>query len=312
MDRDAPPTQHPPHPARRVHSNAAREAAWGYFFIAPWIIGFLVFSLGPILAVAYLSLTRYRIITPPELIGLGNYVRMFTQDALYGKSLGVTAMYIGLRVPSWIIIGLLLAILINRNIPGIRWFRTALYLPTIIPLAASAVIWMWMLNPQVGFLNSWVRTNFGIILPNWLNDTTWALPAIVVLGIWQVGQTMMIFLAGLQEVPSQLYEAADIDGASGLQKFWHITVPMMTPIIYFNAVIGVISAFQVFGAAFIMTAGGPANSTLFYILYLYRRAFQFLEMGYASAMSVVLVVIVLALTVLIMRTSDRWVQYERV
>ena len=313
MDRAAPtPPGRPPSPPRRVRSNAAREAAWGYVFIAPWIIGFLAFSLGPIVATLYLSLTEYRILTPPEWIGIDNYVRMFTSDVLYGKSLGVTAMYIGMRVPSWIIIGLLLAMLINRDIPGIRFFRTALYLPTIIPLAASAIIWMWMLNPQVGFLNAWVRTNLGVILPNWLNDTTWALPAIVVLGIWQIGQTMMIFLAGLQEVPSQLYEAADIDGANGLQKFRHITVPMMTPIIYFNTVVGVISAFQVFGAAFIMTAGGPANSTLFYILYLYRRAFQFLEMGYASAMSVVLVAIVLALTVLIMRTSDSWVQYERV
>jgi multiple sugar transport system permease protein len=313
MDRAAPtPPGRPPDPPRRVRSNAAREAAWGYFFIAPWIIGFLAFSLGPIAATIYLSLTEYRILTAPEWTGIDNFVRMFTSDVLYGKSLGVTAMYIGMRVPSWIVIGLLLAMLINRDIPGIRFFRTALYLPTIIPLAASAIIWMWMLNPQVGFLNAWVRTNFGVILPNWLNDTTWALPAIVLLGIWQIGQTMMIFLAGLQEVPSQLYEAADIDGANGLQKFRHITVPMMTPIIYFNTVVGVISAFQVFGAAFIMTAGGPANSTLFYILYLYRRAFQFLEMGYASAMSVVLVAIVLALTVLIMRTSDSWVQYERV
>jgi len=292
--------------------NSTREAAWGYFFIAPWIIGFLVFSLGPILATIYLSFTRYRIITPPEWIGLRNYVRMFTEDVLYGQSLSVTATYIALRVPSWIVIGLLLAMLINRDVPGIRYFRTALYLPTIIPLAASSVIWLWMLNPQVGFVNAWVRSAFGVVLPNWLNDTTWALPAIVVLGIWQIGQTMMIFLAGLQEVPQQLYEAADIDGASALQKFWHVTVPMMTPVIYFNAVVGVISAFQVFGAAFIMTAGGPANSTLFYILYMYRRGFQFLEMGYASAMSVVLVLIVLALTVLIIRTSDSWVRYERV
>jgi multiple sugar transport system permease protein len=237
---------------------------------------------------------------------------MFTQDTVYFQSISVTATYIALRVPSWIVIGLVLAMLINRDIPGIRWFRTALYLPTIIALAASAVIWLWMLNPQAGFLNAWVRTTFGIILPNWLNDTTWALPAIVVLGIWQIGQTMMIFLAGLQEVPSQLYESADIDGAGPLQRFWHITIPMMTPIIYFNTVVGIISAFQVFGAAFIMTAGGPANSTLFYILYLYRRGFQFLEMGYASAMSLVLVILVLILTIMVIRTSDRWVQYERV
>ena len=293
-------------------SRRAREALWGYLFISPWLIGFAVFSLGPMVATLYLSFTEYKVLRPPRFIGWRNYVDMFTTDPLYFKSLGVTLSYTAMRVPLWIVAGLALALLINRNIPGIRFFRAAFYLPAIIPLVASAAIWLWMLNPQVGFVNAVSRQLFGAIMPNWLQDTTWALPALVVLGVWQVGHTMMIFLAGLQEIPQHLYEAADIDGASRAQKFLLITLPMLTPTIYFNTVVGIIGAFQVFGAAFILTAGGPANSTLLYILYLYRRGFEFLEMGYASAMAVVLVIIVLALTVLIMRTSDRWVHHDRV
>jgi multiple sugar transport system permease protein len=290
---------------------ARREALWGYLFISPWLLGFLVFSLFPILAVIYLGFTEYSILKPPEWIGVKNYVKMFTNDRLFYTSLYNTLYYIGLRIPSWLVVGLGLAILLNRKILGITGFRAAFYLPTIIPVVASAVIWMWLLNPQVGLLNPLLR-EIGIIAPNWLRDQTWAKPAIVALGVWQVGQTMMIFLAGLQEIPDVLYEAAEIDGASPFQKFIHITIPMITPIIYFNTVIGVIAAFQVFGFAFIATGGGPVNSTLFYVLYLYRQGFEFLHMGYASAMAVILFLIVLALTIVIVRTSDKWVQYERI
>jgi len=298
-------------PRRRFLTAARREALWGFFFISPWLIGFLLFSLFPILAVFFLSLTKYTVLQPPQWIGLANYIEMFTADRLYFTSLYNTAYYIALRVPSWIVFGLALAILLNRNIRGVTIFRTAFYVPTIIPLVASSVIWLWLLNPQVGLLNSALR-QFGIVAPNWLRDPAWAKPAIVALGIWQVGQTMMIFLAGLQEIPQQLYEAAEIDGASRLQQFRAVTLPMMTPTIYFNTVTGIIAAFQVFGPAFIMTGGGPVNSTLFNVLYLYRQGFQFLRMGYASAMAVVLFVLILLLTIVIVRTSDRWVKYERI
>lgn len=290
---------------------ARREALWGYFFISPWILGFLVFSLFPILAVLYLSFTEYTVLQPPQWVGLKNYVDMFTNDRLFYTSLYNTVYYIVLRIPSWLIVGLGLAILLNRKILGITGLRAVFYLPTIIPVVASSIIWMWLLNPQVGILNPTLR-NIGIIVPNWLHDQVWAKPAIVALGVWQVGQTMMIFLAGLQEIPDVLYEAAEIDGANPLQKFIHVTLPMMTPIIYFNTVIGIISAFQVFGFAFIVTGGGPVNSTLFYVLYLYRQGFEFLKMGYASGMAVILFLFILALTIVVVRTSDKWVQYERI
>ena len=296
---------------RRGMSARTREAVWGFVFISPWIIGFLVFSLFPILAVFYLGFTKYNVLQPPQWIGLGNYIKMFTGDRLYYTSLYNTLYYIGLRVPSWVVIGLLLAILLNRQVPGISVYRAIFYLPTIIPLVASSVIWLWMLNPQFGFLNAFLR-EYGIVAPNWLRDPLWAKPAIVILGIWQLGQTMMIFLAGLQEIPDQLYEAAEIDGANRLQQLFVITIPMMTPTIYFNVVMGIIASFQVFGSAFIMTGGGPVNSTLFYVLYIYRHGFEFLEMGYASAMAVILFLLILALTILIVMTSDRWVRYERI
>jgi multiple sugar transport system permease protein len=297
--------------SRRGMTARTREAIWGFVFIAPWIIGFLVFSLFPILSVFYLGFTKYNVLQPPRWIGLDNYIEMFTADRLYYTSLYNTLYYIGFRVPSWIVIGLTLAILLNRQTPGISVYRTVFYLPTIIPLVASSMIWLWMLNPQFGFLNTFLR-EFGIVAPNWLRDPVWAKPAIVILGIWQLGQTMMIFLAGLQEIPPQLYEAAKIDGANRFQQLFVITVPMMTPTIYFNVVMGIIASFQVFGSAFIMTGGGPVNSTLFYVLYIYRHGFEFLDMGYASAMSVILFLLILALTILIVLTSDRWVRYERI
>lgn len=303
----------PPAPSRARAPMTAhtREALWGYFFISPWIIGFLAFSLFPILAVFYYGMTEYSVLQPPEWIGFQNYIEMFTRDRLYFTSLYNTAYYIALRVPSWIVVGLGLALLLNRKWRGISIFRTGFYLPTILPLVATSIIFLFLLNPQVGLLNAILR-NFGIVAPNWLRDYTWVKPAIVVLGIWQVGQTMMIFLAGLQEIPEQLYEAARIDGANSVQQFIHVTLPMMTPTIYFNTITGVIASFQVFGPAFIMTGGGPVNASLFYVLYLYRRGFQFLEMGYASAMSVVLFLMILALTILVVKTSDRWVSYERI
>ncbi len=299
-------------PRKRRLSAEAREAIWGYVFISPWIIGFLLFSVGPIAATIYLSFTEYNVVQPPEWVGWDNYVRMFTGDASFMKSLGVTLHYTLVRVPLVIAFGVGLAILINRPSAVMNVFRVVFYFPAIIPLVAASILWLWMLSPQLGFINPFFRDSFGIILPNWLHNQTWALYAIIALGVWQVGHTMMIFLAGLQEIPQELYEAADIDGASTWRKFRSITLPMLTPTIYFNVVILFISSFQVFAAVFVMTHGGPAGSTMVYVMYLYRRGIEFLQMGYASALSVVLVLIILALTILIMKTSNRWVNYDKV
>lgn len=288
----------------------ARKTLWGYFFVSPWIIGLLAFSVIPLLCVFYFSLTKYSVLEPPKFIGLANYEEMI-HDELFWKSLYNTAYYVFFRLPLWLIVGLGLAMLLNRKERAIRIYRTGFYLPTIIPLVASSMLWLWLLNPQVGLINLTLR-QFGIVAPNWLHDEKWAKMVIIWMGVWQVGQTMMIFLAGLQEIPEHLYEAAEIDGASGWQKLLRITLPMMTPTIFFNAVTGIISAFQVFGSAFIMTGGGPVNATLFFVLYLYRRAFQFLEMGFASGMAVVLFFIVLVLTALLFRSSKSWVHYERI
>ena len=293
-------------------SSETREALWGYFFVLPWIIGFLAFSLGPIAATVYLAFTKYNVIQKPIWIGTRNFENLFTNDDEYLQSILVTIQYTVYRVPTIIVLGLLIAILVNR--PGVltRMCRVAFYLPSILPLVATSVLWLWLLSPQQGFIGPFFRDSFGVALPNWLHDETWALPAIVSLSVWQMGQTMMIFLAGLQEIPSDLVEAAEIDGAGPVRRFFHVTLPMLTPTIYFNLIVGIIASFQVFAAVFIMTKGGPVNATLVYVMYLYRRGIQFLEMGYASAMALVLVLIVLALTIVIMKTSDRWVTYDRV
>lgn len=299
-------------PARPVRfSQATREAIWGYVFIAPWIIGFVLFSLGPIAATLYLSMTHYDVVSAPRWIGLDNFERMFFGDREYIKSLVVTLEYSLIRVPLCIVVGLAFAMLINANLRGMNLFRIALYLPAVVPLVAASILWLWLLNPQLGFLNPALR-EFGYVAPNWLRHETFALWAIVMLSVWQIGHTMMIFLAGLQEIPRELYEAAQIDGASSYQKIKFVTLPMLTPTIYFNLIIGIINSFQAFAAVFILTRGGPANETLVYIMYLYRRGIEFLEMGYASAMALVLVSVILALTILIMKTSDRWVTYDRV
>jgi multiple sugar transport system permease protein len=296
---------------KRVLSLKAKESMWGFFFISPWLLGLLVFNLYPIVANFYYSFTKYNVVQEPVWVGLANYERMFTTDRLFWKSLFNTFYYIAFRIPGWIILGILLAILLNRKLPGIKILRTIFYLPTVIPLVASSVIWMLILNPQVGFLNH-ILGKLGIFMPNMLMDPDWSKPAILLLAMWQVGTTMMIFLAGLQDVPETLYEAASIDGANALQQFRHITVPMLTPTIYYVVLTGIISAFQVFGSAFIMTGGGPVYSTMFYVLLLYRNAFEFFKMGYASAMAVVLFLIMLVFTILLVKSSDRWVSYERI
>ena len=286
-----------------------REALWGYIFVGPWIVGFLVFTLGPVLASIYLSFTEYSIFSPPEWVGVKNYVELVTRDRLFLMSLYNTVYYTFFSVPLGIIFAFLLAMLLNVKLPGMNFFRTVFYLPAVTSGVAVSLLWMWLFNPQFGLINYLLRS-IGLPGPGWLVDPAWSKPAFIMMSVWGVGGTAVIFLAGLQGVPVSLYEAAVIDGASAWQKFRHVTVPMMTPVIFFNLVMGLIGSFQVFTSAYVMTQGGPQNSTLFYVLYLFRQGFRLLRMGYAAAMAWILFLIVIVLTLIQLRLSGRWVYYE--
>ena len=285
-----------------------REAIAFYVTISPWMFGFLVFILGPLVTSIYLSFTDYSVIRAAQFVGLGNYREMIGNE-LFWQSLKVTCIYTLAAVPLHLGISLTVAALLNLDIPGLSVFRTIYYMPTVITGVAVALLWQWIFNPQFGILNV-LLSNVGITGPLWLGSETWALPALIVMSSWGVGSSMLIFLAALQGIPTQLYEAAEIDGASWWRRFTRITVPMITPVIFFNLVIGVINSFQVFTSAFIMTNGGPNNATLFYVLNLYRQAFQFFHMGYASSLAWVLFAIILLCTLMIIRSSAAWVYYE--
>ncbi len=288
-----------------------REAITFYLCISPWLIGFILFYLGPILASFYYSLTEWDLLTSPQFIGMENYVRLFTRDALALKSFKVTLVYTLIYVPLDMIFGLALALLLNQKLRGIGVFRTVYYLPSVLSGVAYVVMWMWMFNPQHGLINT-LLSYAGIQGPRWLLDPKWALSALIIMSLWGVGRTMIIFLAGLQDIPTVLYEVAEIDGANRWNKFWKVTLPLLTPSLLFNLIFGIILTFQTFTNAFVATNGGPLDSTLFYVLYLYRKAFEHLQMGYASAMAWVLFLIVLACTLLIFMTSGKWVFYRSV
>jgi len=285
-----------------------REALFFYIFIAPWLVGLLVFTIGPIIASLYFSFSDYAIVAPPHWIGFKNYIRAFTQDRLFWKSLGNTFYYVGLGVPLQVVFAFLLASLLNTNIKGRIFYRIAYYVPSIIPGVAAAVLWIILLNPRLGLVNL-LLSLFGIPAINWLGNPAWSKPALIVMSLWGVGGSMIIYLAGLQSIPDSLYEAAEIDGASRWGKFRHVTIPLMTPTIFFNLVTQIIGSFQIFGSAYIMTGGGPLNSTRFYMLHLFDYAFSSFRMGYASALAWVLMLIILAFTLLIFKSSQAWVFY---
>ncbi len=285
------------------------EALLFYLLISPWLINFLGLSLGPVISALYLSLTKYDIVNPPTFVGLANYQQLFGGDPLFLKSLQVTAIWVFAGVPLRLIVALIFAVLLNQKLMGIGFFRTVFYLPSVVSGVAVALLWIWVLQPQFGLLNYFLGL-VGIPGPRWLSSPTWALPGFIVMSLWSTGATMIIFLAGLQGIPLDLYEAASMDGAGRIREFFAITIPMITPVILFNLVIQIINSFQVFTQAFIMTNGGPVNATLFYVLLLYRVAFQYNQMGYASAMAWILFIIILVLTALVFRSSGRWVHYE--
>jgi multiple sugar transport system permease protein len=294
---------------KRHMSLATREAITCYLFLLPWATGFILFVLGPILASLVLSLMRYDIVTPPYFVGLSNFRELFLTDIRFLSSMGNTAYYVAVYVPLHMIVALGLALLLNQKVRGMPVYRTMFYIPSIVPIVAASILWVWILQPEWGLINSLLGI-FGIKGPLWLASLTWSKPSLILMALWGSGAAMIICLAGLQGVPQHLYEAAEIDGADRWQRFTHITLPMLSPTLFFMLILGVIGSFQVFTTAYVMTGGGPAESTLFYMLYLYRRAFVFLNMGYAAAMAWILFVIVLVLTMVQFRLANRWVYYE--
>jgi multiple sugar transport system permease protein len=288
---------------------AKREEREFYLFIAPWLTGFVVFYLGPIVASFFISFTEWPMLRSATWIGLANYVKLMGEDELFWKALFNTVYYVTFSVPLQIISGFCLAILLNQKVKGMPLFRTLFYIPSLITGVSIAVIWSWLLNPQFGLVNHALAL-VGIEGPDWLFNTKSAMPAMVLMSLWGVGGGMVIYLAGLQGIPEHLYEAAEIDGAGLLAKFRHVTIPMMTPTIFFNLIMGIIGAFQTFAQFFIMTNGGPADATLTMVLYLYRNAFEYFKMGYASSLAWILFLILIALTLIQFGMAKLWVYYE--
>ena len=290
-------------------SRRTREAITAYLFLSPWLIGFTVFWLGATLASLYFSFTDYSVLGAPKWAGLYNYIKLFTRDRLFVKSITNTLYYVVFQVPLALFLSFVLALLLNTRVRGMTVFRTMFYLPSVVPTVASVAVWMWMFTPRVGLIDLLLK-GIGITSPFWLTTTTWSKPALILISLWSVGGSMVIFLAGLQGIPEFLYEAAEIDGANLLQKLFSITIPLMTPTIFYNLIMSFIQGFQVFAVAFIATGGGPLNSTYFYLLKLYKHAFVNFEMGYASAMAWLLLIVVLVLTTALFRTGKRWVFYQ--
>lgn len=282
---------------------------WGLIMVSPWVIGFLLFTLGPMIASLYFSVTNYSVLKPPSFVGLDNYRELLFEDARHGTALYNTIYYTAFQVPLSLLLALSVAILLNQGLPGENVFRTIYYLPSVVSGVAMAMLWLWLLDPNVGMVNEvlgWV----GIRGPQWLHSPVWSKPGLILMSMWRIGGSMVIFLAGLQGVPQELYDAAMADGATWWHKIRHVTLPLITPTIFFSLIMGIIGSFQVFTNSYIMTEGGPVNSTLFYVLYLYWNAFSFLRMGYASAMAWILFVIMMVFTLAQFAAARRWVYYE--
>jgi multiple sugar transport system permease protein len=285
-----------------------REALVGYLFVLPPIIGLLVFIVGPILASLYFSFTDYNIIATPSWVGMSNY-RTALNDPLFWQSLKVTAIYASVSLPLGLVLSLGLALLMNQDIAGVEFWRTVYYLPSVISGVAVATLWAWLFNPEFGLINGLLGF-LGIPGVDWLFDKRTALPALIIMSLWSIGGNLVIYLSGLQSIPTELYEAAEIDGASGWRKLISVTLPLLSPVIFFNLVMGIIGVFQWFTEPYVMTRGGPQHSTLSYQLNLYRNAFSYFKMGYASALAWILFLIIALLTLLVFRSSPLWVHYE--
>ena len=288
----------------------------GLLFVSPWILGISFFILYPALAAIYYSLCEYSVLIPPHFIGLGNYTDLM-QDEVYWKAVWNTCYYVVFALPLGTLVAIALALLLNVETKGRGIFRTIFFIPSLVPLIALGILWTWIFNAEYGILN-YLLSIIGIHGPNWLTDPDWAKPALIVTSIWAVGQAMVIYLAGLQDVPIDLYEASDLDGAKRWHKLWHITLPMISPVIYFNVIIGIINAFQLFAVPYVLSfstnsniggLGDPARSLLFYTTYLYDNAFRYLRMGYACAMAWILFIIIVLLTWLATQLSRKYIFY---
>ncbi|WP_315900290.1 sugar ABC transporter permease [Cytobacillus firmus] len=298
--------------SHRRLSRQTRENIFGYLFISPWIIGFLGLTLGPLLFSLFASFTDYNITSKMNFIGLDNFKRMFTIDDLFKTSLWNTLYYVLFSVPLTTAGAIFLSVLLNQKVKGMKFFRTLYYLPAILSGVAVYFLWMQLLSPSTGLVNTFLAW-FGIEGPAWLFDPEWTKPALLLMKMWSVGGGMLLYLASLQGVSNSLYEAADLDGAGVMQKFFYITLPMISPIIFFDVLTSTIGSFQIFQEAYVMTengSGGPGNSLLFYNLHMWNNAFEVFDMGYASAMAWLLFIVVMILTIINMKIGKKWVYYE--
>lgn len=286
----------------------------GYLFILPWLIGFCLFTAGPILFSIFLSFHEWHIFDKMEWVGIENYKKLFA-DPLFYHSLKVTFYYAAISVPAGLVVGLFLAVLLYQKVKGTSVFRTIFYIPSIVPVVATATLWIWIYNPEYGILN-FLLAKIGVRGPDWLYSTKWVVPAIAFMNAWTAGPNMIIYLASLEDIPKVYWDAAKVDGANSWQRFWHITIPFLSPTTFFLLITNVMGALQTFAQAYIMGGGGrgfgaPANASLFYCLYLYEQGWSWFNMGYASSLSWVLTLIIFTLTLIIFKTSNKWVYYER-
>jgi len=289
---------------------ARREAALFYLIVGFWLLGFLIWTAGPMLYSLFLSLTRFDGFHSPRFVGLENYLAL-PRERIFWQSLKVTGYYTLLSVPLGIAFALFIALLLNQELPGLSVWRTVYYLPSVLSGVAVALLWQWIYQPSFGIINATLWSLFRIKGPQWLFDTDWVIPALVLMNVWGSGGSMLLYLGALQGIPTHLYEAAQLDGAGIVRKFVHITIPMITPVIFFNLVMRIIGSFQVFTAAFVMTnKGGPNYASYFFVLYIYQQGFELFRMGYASALAWVLFIIISVFTLLAFKSSALWVYYE--
>jgi multiple sugar transport system permease protein len=296
---------------RRVSRRSRRQTRAFFIFISPWLVGFLVFTAIPMVWSLWVSLTDWDSFQAPTFIGLDNYIRLLSADSLFWAALRHTLYFAAVSVPLSLLIALGLSSLLARQFRGARFFRTVIYIPALVPLVAAAMIFQWLLAPEAGPINKALAI-FGIDGPAWLLDANWVIPGIILLSLWQVGAGTILLIAALQGVPTELYEAAGLDGASKAKQFWNISVPLVTPVLFFNLITGMISAFQVFSQVYVLTGGksGPNNASLMLVPYVYDNAFRYYHMGYASAVAWALFVVIMAFSAVVIRSSNAWVFYE--
>lgn len=298
-------------PNRSKGALERREARAGFLFVLPWLVALIIFTAYPVLGTLSLSFTDYNIIEPPTWVGLDNFRRMFSEDPAFWTAVRNSTYFAIVSVPLRLVLALMLAMLLNTGVRGIGLYRVIFYLPALVPPVAATIVFMLMFNLDTGPINV-LLSGFGLDPPDWLRDPRWAMPALIILSLWPLGVEVLVFLAGLKEIPQDVLDAAAIDGASGWQRLIGVTLPLLSPVILFNLVIGIIFSFQVFVPAIVMggTTGEPLESTLVYMVLIYRNAFRYFSMGYAAAQSLVLFAAVALLTLLIFRTARRWVHYE--